>query len=222
MDLAHAEIRRHLVERITIGILEEELYVIEEWRLGAPQLGLLHGQRHDRSRCHGRRLRSDGLAAVHYVHRKRITTAVAAQRHLERHLVAVDVGGALHARESARRHSLHPYRLPDTCRSGVHALEGAVTQRLLSGRLLAAAQIALGANDQRVHTSRLDKVRNIHRERVRTAEMACHELAVDIYLRLVIYGAEVEQDILTVPRLGHRDLALVPDAGDELLMLDTR
>ena len=222
VDLTHAEIGLGAIDRLARGILQLEHHIVKERRFGAPQLGLLDRQRNHRTRRHGRRVTRHHLAAVENAHRKLVARCIAAHGHLHRHLAAVYVGHVLDARDSARSHGLHPHRLPDARRTRVHALERTVTQRLLARRLHAAAKVALGVHDQRVRSARLDELGNIHRERVRAAEVAVDELAVDVDLRLVIHRAEVQQHVLALPRGGHRDFALVPDAGYELLVADAR
>ena len=52
--------------------------------------------------------------------------------------------------------------------------------------------------------------------------MTINKLTIDINLRLIIYCTEVQHYILAAPRCRDSDLALIPDAGDELLVLNAR
>ena len=52
--------------------------------------------------------------------------------------------------------------------------------------------------------------------------MALHHVAVDVHLRLVVYGAEVEKNLLAVPLRRNGYFTLIPYAVDEIHVLYSR
>ena len=216
MHLAHTYIGIDTVERLALGILYLIHHIVEERRLGAPQLGLLqrHNYRHALHRCR-LGMRHD-LPAITNFNRKGIPTCDIIICRDYYYLFIVDIGYDLHTLQRHVVHGLHPHRLPNTRGTGIAATIRIVICRLLASGLRAAAKVALGMHHDAVLLAVTHEIRDIEREGVRTAVVAADEATVDIYLRLVIYGTEVELHALALPCRRNLYHALIPHAVDEI------
>ena len=222
MHLAHAYVGVDRIERLALGVLHLIDHIVEEGRLGAPQFGVFQ-RHHYRHALHGRGLGTrHRLAAVLHHDRQRIAAGDVVICRYDDYMLLVNIGNHLHALQCHGVHSLHPYRLPDARGTGIAATHRIIVRRLLAAGLRTAAQVALGMHHKAVHAAVTHKVGHIERERVRAAVMTAHELAVDIYLRLVIHGAEIEFHALALPLRRYLDLALIPYAVDEIGIAHTR
>ena len=90
--------------------------------------------------------------------------------------------GSVTVTQAAVADRLHPHGLPDACGAGVIACHRIELERLLAGRLLAAAEVAGGVNNERVRLSGLHERSDVERKGTRASEMTPDELSVDINL----------------------------------------
>src|SRR5205823_6128016 len=122
--------------------------------------------------------------------------------------------------DAHRRGRLQPDSLPDAGRAEVVAADGPAADRLTAARLVAVLRI-LRADDQSVRAGP-QVGRDLEAERHVAALIAADLAAVYPDGRLVVDGAEVEQNISPSPLGGCLEVARIPGAEVDLLLVDTR
>ena len=221
VDLAHARIGVHLVEHLPFRIHDPVGDVVEKRRLRRPEFRTFDGKHGDRTVRGPHRRGGHDLAALLHRDMQRVA-ALRPEAGRDDQLPLVDVRHHVRREQPRRVHGLHPHRLPDTRGAGVVAAVGGVLQILFAGALRRRAHVARGSHDQMVALSGRDQTGQIDAERRTAPDMAGGENAIDIDLRIVVDGPEIQQNVLSAPRFGHRHLAVVPDAVDEIGVPDAR
>ena len=183
---------------------------------GTPEVWLLHGQDDGRFVGRGHGACGHALPSVEHFHGERVALTYRAELGPHDELLLVHVGDDDHLLEPLGVHRLHPHRLPDASGAGIDTSVRLEPCALLAARLFAAAQVVHHLHHEAGRLAGCDKLGNVGFERRARAAVAHHAASVDIDGGLIVHGTEVEQDALPFPCLGHRNLALVPDAGDEI------
>ena len=213
--LSQTDVAADAVDDLPAGILHLVGEVVEEGVLGAPQLLCLDGQ--DDSAVV---LCPDGLSGNDLLPvaqgDSQCGRRLAVERGMQDDLALVDVGDDLSTEQGILINRLHPYRLPDTGGTGVHALELVQSHVLLAGRLLGGAGVAVGMDNEGMHLSIGEEASHIDGEGGASAEMPSGKPSVDEHLAVVIDGSEIEYDITACPLLRHLNVALIPDVIDKV------
>ncbi len=218
--LAHSGIGLHLIQHVAFGVANRVDDVIEVGRFRTPQLGILDGQ-HDDGVVGSRSLfaRHEFLLLVEHLNGQHIAVAFLIELGTDDELLLVDVGRSEDLLQSHRVDGFHPDRLPDARNTRIVATCAVEAGALLAAGLLAATQIVLHLNDEVSAATSLHELRDVEGERRTRAAMATDLLSVDEDDCVVIDGTKVEQNVLACPSSRNIDVALVPDAGDEVGVL---
>ena len=122
----------------------------------------------------------------------------------------VQVRNDLERLDVTRGHRLEPHRLPDAGGRGV--IDAARPEDLFAARLRAGVGRVPDADDQLLLAFLFQGFTNIEAEAVVATLVFAQFLAVNPNRRLPIDRAEMEQEALPLPSLGHGKQAPIPEA----------
>ena len=205
-DSAHAEVA---LDRIYCAVCRLKFghKVVEEGRLGAPELGIGHGDRHLNLLVAGSEIEWETYRWKNIVlggdGQRELAGLGNAQIEAHLRLLAGNIGRHAHILDVVSCSRLQPDRTPDAAAVGVP------TGHLLADHGAGIGHIE-GAHNNEGGFAWLDEAREVNREGQIAVVVLAGEDAVDPDTRLPVDRFEVEIDALACPLARHEDLSFVP------------
>ena len=203
--LAHGGVAAHCVDGLALGE-DFDLQGVEERAVGAPELGLRDVEVQSLA-AHSLGRGYDGLAVLEgHSHLVAGVCATAADPHAD--VLVVEVGDDLKSLDVLTVYRFHPHGLPDA--GGGSVPDAPRLALLLPDGLIAVCcrveyfyREAVGAG--------LEGGGDVEAEGSVAAGVRAHSGAVDVHVSLPVDRAEVEFDVLALPRGGDGEAAAVPE-----------